>query len=75
MKRLATEHPIVVVPVDVVDVLGVVGVTPKVCNVPSVPPPFEFSNRLYFIRGRYPASISHQVYSFGNKVTALYTKP
>ena len=61
MKRLATENPVVVVPVvvepvpvpdpalgvlvpvDIVDVLGVVGVPPKVCNKPSMPPPIEYS--------------------------------
>ena len=35
--------PAVVVSVEVRDVLGVVGVPPKICNLPSKSPPFEFS--------------------------------
>jgi len=83
MKRLATKHLIVIipvvvvepvpvpdpltrvlVPVEVVDVVGVVGMAPKMCVMPSISLPIEYSIGLYFIWGRYPTSISHQVYSF-----------
>ena len=58
-------NPAVIVPVNVIDVLGIIGMTPqKLYNKPSISPPIEYSIELYFIWRLYLSSILHQVFSF-----------
>ena len=58
-------NPAVVVPVNVIGVLGIVGMTPqKLYNKPSISPPIEYSIGLYFIWRLYLSNILHQVFSF-----------